>query len=325
MNHRDQPPSVYVDGQRFDLRYPIPKIKTQKESRFFGIYWSDELGYGVLRPEPTATELEAFYNIDSYSDYLSGKAAPTTTKLSIVNRVIIKLAYLADRGIDNPIPSILALCKKPPSVCEIGCGSGAFLERIRPHAATTVGIDPSEVSGNAVSNRGIEFHRGTAEDPPDAIKGREFDLVTMFQSLEHCRDPERAVANAKALLKKDGLLVIDVPNMECLGFKLYRQVWWHTDAGRHLAFFSTRSLIKLFNGADLNAIKLEYASFTRQFTPDWVSAMTRGWDQVFSSISLKNKPPRPSMLLSFAYLPVALFCPSRMKYDIVRVYGRRRY
>ena len=67
----------------------------------------------------------------------------------------------------------------------------------------------------------------------------------MFQSLEHCREPALAVSNAVSLLKPNGLLVIDVPNMDCVGFKKYGPVWWHTDAGRHLQFLTKASLTML--------------------------------------------------------------------------------
>jgi hypothetical protein len=54
------------------LRYPISNIWTQQNSRPFGIYWSDNLKFGRLWPEPTDEELASFYDVSSYGEHLAG-------------------------------------------------------------------------------------------------------------------------------------------------------------------------------------------------------------------------------------------------------------
>jgi hypothetical protein len=95
----------------------------------------------------------------------------------------------------------------------------------------------------------------------------------MFQSLEHCRRPAIAVANASSLLSDNGLFVIDVPNMGCVGFDKYGPAWWHADVGRHLQFFTQASLTALLASASLCPVKWEYQGFVSQFTNSWISDM----------------------------------------------------
>jgi 2-polyprenyl-3-methyl-5-hydroxy-6-metoxy-1,4-benzoquinol methylase len=311
------------NDRSLSLRWILPTIWTVGSGRTFGIYWSDELRYGALHPEPTEDELAEFYQIESYDEYLGGTGRQSASNPNLFSRVVVKLAYLADRGINNPIPSILRTSGgQRLSVCDIGCGSGSFLNTIKSHCAYVVGIDPSEVSGSAVRARGIEFYPGTAEQLPAAVATRRFDVVSMFQSLEHCRDPRLSIMNAKGLVKSGGLIVVDVPNMDCLGFKFYRQAWYHTDAGRHLHFFSLRSLSALFRSAGLVPFKVEYCGFTGQFTPGWISAMGEVWDNLFAQSPAVSTPPRPSLARSTLYLAVALLATHRLKYDVVRVYAR---
>src|ERR1700722_5473167 len=164
------------------LRWVLPKIWTVAYGRAFGIYWTDELRYGALHPEPTEDELAAFYRIETYDEYLGGTAQKSAFSPGLFSRMIVKIAYLADRGVDDPIPSILQMSVgQRLSVCDIGCGSGSFLNTIKSHCACVVGIDPSEVSGRAVRARGIEFYPGTAEQLPAAVATRRFDVVSMFQ------------------------------------------------------------------------------------------------------------------------------------------------
>jgi SAM-dependent methyltransferase len=235
----------------------------------------------------------------------------------------VKLAYLVDRGVNNPIPSILESSgAQHLSICDIGCGSGSFLEMIKPHCTAVVGVDPSEVSGSAVRGRSIPFYHGTAEQLPAAVASQRFDVVSMFQSLEHCRDPCLSVRNVKSIVKPGGLIVVEVPNMDCLGFRLYQQAWYHTDAGRHLHFFSAGSIGALLRYVGLTPFKVEYSGFTGQFTPGWISDMAEVWDQLYAEAPTLSAPPRASLGRSAIYLARAFLSTRQLKYDVVRVYAR---
>jgi SAM-dependent methyltransferase len=155
------------------------------------------------------------------------------------------------------------------------------------------------LSGEAVRAYGIEFHAGTAERPPPELSGEVFDVITMFQSLEHCRSPGAAVRNAISLLKPRGLLVIDVPNMGCIGFEKYGPAWWHADAGRHLQFFTKKSLGDLLKQSGAVPIKWECQGFVSQFTSGWIEDMAKAWDAM-------GPMPNPATITSqFAFLSAA--------------------
>ena len=127
------------------LKYALPKIWTQQSSRPFGIYWSDALSYGRLWPEPTEAELNSFYDTPDYSDYLASKSNKKTTnpKPSLLSRMLVKIAWLSDHGVNDPLPTILSMTEKSPEVCDLGCGSGTFLSRRRDRGATPTGVDPN--------------------------------------------------------------------------------------------------------------------------------------------------------------------------------------
>jgi SAM-dependent methyltransferase len=245
----------------------------------------------------------------------------TSPKPSLLSRVVVKIAWLNDHGVVDPLATILSMTKKSPEVCDIGCGVGTLLSGMRDHGAMPTGVDPSPVSAEAVRLKNIEFHSGTAEALPSALSDRRFDVVSMFHCLPCCREPALAVSNAVSLLKPDGLLVIEVSNMDCLGFRKYGPVWWHTDAGRNLQFFTKASLIKLLLRAGAKPVKWEYRGFVTQFTPGWIDQMAVVWDRLFKGRS--NSPPKPSLLISMSYLPRALLSDKSRKYESIRVYARR--
>jgi hypothetical protein len=118
-------------GETLHPRYAIPKIWTQEKSRPFGIYWSDKLAFGRLWPEPTDDELAAFYATSKYGDHLSGTAPkPGSAKATILSRAVVKIAWHADHGQNDPISTIMSL-RSPHTVCDLGCGSGAFLAAMK--------------------------------------------------------------------------------------------------------------------------------------------------------------------------------------------------
>lgn len=230
-------------------------IRLPKTDRLFSIYWSKHLDHGLLYPDPTDDELAGFYDTEAYRAYLRGdapKAADNT------NRFLVSVAWRLDRGVDDPIPTIMKLSPTARSVCDIGCGDGAFLRRMQKRGLSVMGIDPMPQT-----TADFDIHRGYAEMLPEI--DRSFGVVTMFHSLEHCRNPLLALQNAASLLSPGGLLVAEVPNQACLGFRTYRQSWFHTDAGRHLHFFTSHSLTWFCKTARLNPIKFEYSGYTVQF------------------------------------------------------------
>jgi SAM-dependent methyltransferase len=68
-----------------------------------------------------------------------------------------------------------------------------------------------------------------------------FDIIVMKHALEHIHNPSKTLNEAYRILKKDGILIAGVPNIESLEFELFREYWHQIDAPRHLYHFSQTS------------------------------------------------------------------------------------
>jgi len=101
-------------------------------------------------------------------------------------------------------------------VLDIGAGDGAFLKSLgdKWEKSATEGGETMRATLRAA---GIVCHRCLADVIADG-KG-SFELVTMFQSLEHFADFKDVLASCLSLLKPEGRLVVSVPN----GDTLYEQ------------------------------------------------------------------------------------------------------
>src|SRR6185369_4572278 len=102
-----------------------------------------------------------------YDDYLSGVSSSSGRQPTFLEKLVVKIAYHGERK-DEDVVARLMTGRSNPSVCDIGCGPGLFLDRMRSAGATVVGIDPSSVSRSALNSKGIENYDGTAEGMSEA-------------------------------------------------------------------------------------------------------------------------------------------------------------
>jgi SAM-dependent methyltransferase len=97
-------------------------------------------------------------------------------------------------------------------VLDVGCGSGDFLDLARRAGYKTSGLELNRAAAEKARLRGhCIYERLLHELDPSEINGG-FDLITMFQVLEHVRDPVALVKDAKAHLNRRGFISLAVPS-----------------------------------------------------------------------------------------------------------------
>ena len=100
-----------------------------------------------------------------------------------------------------------------------------------------------------------------------------FDVVTMFDVIEHLTDPKGTLEEINTLMKKDGLLVITTPNSGSLVAKILGKRWEEVRRAReHTYFFSKKTLSCMLKKTNFEILKVESAG--RYFNME--SMMKRG-------------------------------------------------
>jgi 2-polyprenyl-3-methyl-5-hydroxy-6-metoxy-1,4-benzoquinol methylase len=100
---------------------------------------------------------------------------------------------------------------KDKKVLDVGCGFGEKATMMKELGASVIGLD---ISADAVKFTkemlGIESHQTSIE----SFRGyqHQFDLVTMFEFIEHPLDPLNAIHLSLEKVKTGGLLAIVTPN-----------------------------------------------------------------------------------------------------------------
>ncbi len=153
-------------------------------------------------------------------------------------------------------------------VLDIGCGNGSYLAWLKE-----LGWEPYrvEIDENCVKFAREEYGVDTfCGDLSEANFSDDFfDCITMWHFLEHSPHPLEALRESNRILKRDGLVVICVPNMNSLEAKLLKERSDLFDVPRHLCGFSPHTLRRLLSKTGFRIKKIVYfkglGSFERSF------------------------------------------------------------
>lgn len=145
--------------------------------------------------------------------------------------------------------------KNPGTVLDIGCSNGVFLDLYKN--SETWGVEPSEIGCKIKDQRHkiLNTYFEKANLPQNY-----FDLIIMNHTLEHVKDAEIVLAKIYRLLKKEGVLFIDVPNAGGLGSKLLKDKWPYRLPEEHTYQFTKESLSKLVIGTGFKVLHWESRS-----------------------------------------------------------------
>jgi 2-polyprenyl-3-methyl-5-hydroxy-6-metoxy-1,4-benzoquinol methylase len=124
---------------------------------------------------------------------------------------------------------------------DFGCGGGSYLHRMHHQGWQVTGLDCSARAIELVSTEhGYRALLGSLPHPE--LRGERFDVITMWQSLEHVHAPLEVLGEANRLLVPGGRVIISVPNIDSLPFRWFGHAWYGLDLPRHLVHFSPWTL-----------------------------------------------------------------------------------
>ncbi len=146
--------------------------------------------------------------------------------------------------------SQLGLIKKYKSgttFLDIGCGEGFFLFNVSQAGYAGKGI---EISQDAAAYARKEFGLDVEATPFEEQRFPEnhFDIITLWQVLEHVPYPLMVLKEVHRILKPGGLLATSTPNIEGILAKIFRRRWWNIRR-LHINQFTTKTLTDMLNRA----------------------------------------------------------------------------
>jgi len=133
----------------------------------------------------------------------------------------------------------------PPAgrmLLDVGAYIGVFVEVARASGWEACGVEPSAWAVRAARRRNLPIIRGTQASPQ--LAGRRFDVITMWDVIEHVDDPAAELARAYQLLKPGGWIAVHTMDVDSLAARLMGRRWpWLMDM--HVHYFNRRTLPQL--------------------------------------------------------------------------------
>lgn len=128
------------------------------------------------------------------------------------------------------------------SLLDVGAYIGVFVEVAAKAGWDAWGVEPSEWAATEAQKRGLNVIFGT-QDAAE-LQQRQFDVITMWDVIEHVDDPSAELSKAYQLLKPGGWLVVHTMDIDSLVARLLGPHWpWLMDM--HLHYFSQKTLTEM--------------------------------------------------------------------------------
>lgn len=194
-------------------------------------FWCAPCECGFLPRDALPSDLESLYD----ADYFAGRGECGYG------------GYLRDeplliRNFDRRLAWIESL-HPPGRLLEVGCAYGLFLRQARQRGWDVMGVElASACAGIAARNAGAPVRLGdllSVELPPG------FDVIAMFDVIEHLERPVECLARCRELLGPGGLLVVETGDVRSPWARLLGRRWTFLDPPQHLVYFTPASLERL--------------------------------------------------------------------------------
>jgi len=142
----------------------------------------------------------------------------------------------------------------PGRLLEIGPAVGAFLA-----VAQEAGYAVQAVEMDKQCCQFLEGELGVptiCSDDPAAVLAKEgpFDVIALWQVIEHVTDPDAVIEAAAKALAPGGVLALAAPNPDALQLRIFRNRWTHIDAPRHLFLLPLETLAGLGKKHELEVV-----------------------------------------------------------------------
>lgn len=143
------------------------------------------------------------------------------------------------------VARLLGTTSTSPRLLDLGCGTGVFLEEAQRLGWRGAGQEVSPYASSVAQGRGLNVTCGPVDGA--ALPQGPFDVVTLWDVIEHLRDPRATLQAAAAVLSVGGVLALSTGDIESWAAKLTRSRWHLFNLPEHLYFFSKAALRRMLD------------------------------------------------------------------------------
>jgi SAM-dependent methyltransferase len=175
---------------------------------------------------------------------------------------------------------------------DVGTAGGSFLEAARHHGFRPEGVEPNRwLAEWGEREYGVRIRPGTLFDARH--QSESFDVVTVWDVIEHTPDPAAVLAECRRVLREDGTLVVSYPDRGSLIARLMGRRWPFLSSV-HLYYFTRRTMREALErtGFAVVAFRPHFARLKLGYLLSRISVISPGVSRVLvraaSAVRLAN-------------------------------------
>lgn len=137
------------------------------------------------------------------------------------------------------------------------------------------------VAGTEVSEYAAEYARRkfnfdvrTAKVETAHLPDGQFDVVTMWEVLEHLQDPQACLSAIYSTMSPGGILGLSTPNFASLTRLLVGKEWWVIGPTEHIYYFTPVTLRKILEQTGFQVLEIAACNLSLGYIRDyWLSRL----------------------------------------------------
>lgn len=224
-----------------------------EDKTIFNVVRCQNCGLVYVNPRPTIACIGSYYPSQFISYQFETFEGPSR---SIRERIVSFITKSSAKEQAKVVQNLVRWEEGGFRVMDVGCGKGRFLQAMKQLGCQVSGLDFNEESvAYCRKGLGLDVVHGSPADL-DSLDIK-YDLVTMWQFLEHEFDPLSAIRAANRRLDKGRFLVVQVPNVESLENWVFKERSFLYDVPRHLYHFSPSTITRFLEISGFRVEKIE--------------------------------------------------------------------
>ena len=196
---------------------------------------------------------------DNFCQYSSSKKCVTSFVFYYISRIFFPLGL----KFDSKSRHIFKSPGGERKLLDVGCGNGEFLELAKHYGWDVSGIDFDIEAVKTARLKGLDVIHGGIKA---VNKDEKYDYITLSHVIEHVYNPAEFLQSCIELLNKGGVLWLETPNIESIGYSVYKSNWRGLEPPRHLIIFNSKVLINLLRKSGMSGVTQKCHGFSSIFT-----------------------------------------------------------
>lgn len=303
-----------------NLRILLKDVGYWEHDYKFNVVRCSRCGLTFLLPRPKSKYISGFYKSENYwGDDVNAKSRK------------FDIEHERER-IFSPVYKLID--QRKGRILDIGSGTGLFLTKFKEDEWAIDGVEFSKDAATyAKKAYGITTKIGDFLALSSMFKQNSFDYAVINNVLEHLYKPYETLRAIHGVLKTSGKLIIVVPNIDSLGFKLFKKNWYPLQPPIHLYYFDQKTLRKMLSESGFRINTVSYSYYLHNYFAIFESFRSlltgRNYSSNKTKIIFEEKDTKLRTKITSVFLKkLAVICIKFLSFLFVRigsVLGRGEY